>query len=278
MTTLFGPRERAGSSFATVGCGASENQPACTGLPGSETSIACSPPECHRATSSEPAAPALKTECGPFVSGLEARPFWLETSDRVRLYEVEAGDGRTAVVLAHQGQSNLCDTLDYAKTLLARGLRVLAFDFRGNGLSQRPSHNALALGRDLAAAVERAHADGAAHVFLIGASMGGAAAVQNGARLAVSGIVSLSGTRLWAGYGINKPGAHALSAPLLYIGSRDDSRAPLQEARTVFGQVGSRDKRIVLYPGALHGWQLVEETRPGPTNHALIEAWIKARS
>jgi dienelactone hydrolase len=232
----------------------------------------------HRTTSPEPAAPALKTECGSFVSGLQARPLWLETSDGVRLYAVEAGDGQTAVVLAHQGQSNLCDTLDYAKTLLARGLRVLAFDFRGNGLSQRPGHNALALGRDLAAAVERAHANGAAHVFLIGASMGGAAAVQNGAGLAVSGIVSLSGTRLWPGFGINKPGAHALSTPLLYIGSRDDSRAPLREARTVFGQVRSQDKRIVLYPGALHGWQLVDDTGPGPRNRALIDSWFKARS
>src|SRR5881397_3528183 len=46
-TTLFGPRDRAGSSFATVDSGVGENQPACTGLPGSETSIACSPPECQ---------------------------------------------------------------------------------------------------------------------------------------------------------------------------------------------------------------------------------------
>lgn len=232
----------------------------------------------HKATSSEPAAPALKRECGSFVSGLEARPLWLETSDGVRLYGIRAGDGPTTVVLAHQGQSNLCDTLDYAKTLLAGGLRILAFDFRGNGLSQLPSHNPLALGRDLAAAVERAQADGSKHVFLIGASMGGAAAVQNGAGLPVSGIVSLSGTRLWPGYGINKPGAQALRAPLLYIGSSDDSRAPLQEARAVFARAGSHDKRIVLYPGALHGWQLVEETKPGPRTRALIESWIKARS
>src|SRR5213592_2282817 len=47
MTTLFGPRESAGSSFATVARGVGENQPACCGWPGSETSIACSPPECQ---------------------------------------------------------------------------------------------------------------------------------------------------------------------------------------------------------------------------------------
>jgi dienelactone hydrolase len=160
--------------------------------------------------------------------------------------------------------------------LLAGGLRVLAFDFRGNGLSKRTSRNPLELGRDLAAATERAHADGAEHVFLIGASMGGAAAVQNGAELTVSGIVSLSGTRLWPGFGLNKPGARALSAPLLYIGSRDDSRAPLGEARAVVEQAGSRDKRMVLHPGALHGWQLVANTASGPKTRALILSWMRA--
>src|SRR6266516_7728452 len=46
-TTLFGPVERAGSSFATEASGVGENQPACCGWPGSATSIACSPPECQ---------------------------------------------------------------------------------------------------------------------------------------------------------------------------------------------------------------------------------------
>src|SRR6266536_3707798 len=220
--------------------------------------------------SATPAPPALAKECGSFYSGFEARPLWLETADGVRLYAVESGHGSTTVVLAHQGSSNLCDTIPYAKTLLANGLRVMAFDFRGNGLSRRPTRNTLALGRDLAAAVARAHADGAEHVFLIGASMGGAAAVQNSARLPVAGVVSLSGTRLWPGFGINKPGPRALRAPLLYIGSRSDYRAPLAEARTIVRSAGSHDKRSVFYPGALHGWQLVDVTSPGPRTRALI--------
>src|SRR6266508_4537303 len=47
ITTLFGPRDRAGSSLATAGSGVGENQPAWVGRPGSDTSIACRPPECH---------------------------------------------------------------------------------------------------------------------------------------------------------------------------------------------------------------------------------------
>jgi dienelactone hydrolase len=232
----------------------------------------------HGARSAGPAPPSLVTECGSFYPRFKAQPLWLETADGVRLYAIEAGRGSTTAVLAHQGQSNLCDTIDYARTLLASGLRIVALDLRGNGLSQSPTRNALALGRDLAAAVMRAHADGARHVFLIGASMGGAAIVQNSAGLPVGGIVSLSGTRLWPGFGINKPGHGALRAPLLYIGGRDDSRAPLGEARTIVRTAGSQDKRSVLYRGSLHGWQLVQDTPAGARTRALILSWIRARS
>jgi len=80
------------------------------------------------------APPSLADACGS-SSGIEAQPVWLRTSDSVRLYAIEAGKGSTTVVLAHQGRSDLCEELPYAQTLLADGLRVLAFDFRGNGHS-----------------------------------------------------------------------------------------------------------------------------------------------
>lgn len=223
------------------------------------------------------APPSLAAACGDAYR-IAARPLWLTARDGVRLYAVEAGKGSTAVVLAHQGRSNLCGELPYAKTLLARGLRIVAFDFRGNGHSELPAKNSLALGRDLAAAVSRAHQRGAKNVFLIGASMGGAAVVQNGASLRVDGLVSLSGTRLWPGFGINKPGPGALRAPFLYLGSRRDGRAPLQEARTVFRSVGSKDKREVLYPGSLHGWELIQANPHAAKTRALILAWIRAHS
>src|SRR5712691_7583442 len=47
ITTLFGPRDRAGSSVATESSGVGENQPSCAGCAGLLTSIAWSPPECQ---------------------------------------------------------------------------------------------------------------------------------------------------------------------------------------------------------------------------------------
>jgi alpha-beta hydrolase superfamily lysophospholipase len=219
--------------------------------------------------------PTLADACGS-TSGLEAKTSWLTTGDGVRLYAIEAGSGTTAIVLAHQGQSTLCDTLSYAPTLVAAGFRVLAFDFRGWGQSERPSRNRLALGSDLAAAVGRARAGGAEHVFLIGASMGGAAVVQNSSSLDVDGRISLSGTRLWPGYGINHPGnLPRIRAPFLYVGTRDDRRAPLKEALGIFRRIGAPDKRTALYPGTRHGWQLVDTAPFAARARALIVDWIR---
>jgi fermentation-respiration switch protein FrsA (DUF1100 family) len=209
---------------------------------------------------------------------LNAQPLWLTTADGVRLWAIEAGNRPVAAVLAHQGRSDLCEELPYAQTLVEAGLRVLAFDFRGNGRSGRPSQNRLALGLDLAAAVARARQDGAGHVFLIGASMGGAAVVQNSGGLPVDGLISLSGTRLWTGFGINRPGPSALRAPFLYVGTRSDFRAPLREALAIFRAVGSHDKHTAFYRGSLHGWQLVQDAPNAARTRALIMAWIDARS
>jgi pimeloyl-ACP methyl ester carboxylesterase len=221
--------------------------------------------------------PSLATACGS-ASGIHARALWLTTDDGVRLYAIEAGTGPVAVVLAHQGRSDLCEELPYVKTLIAARLRVLAFDFRGNGRSAAPSKNPLDYRRDFNATIKRLKGDGARRVFLIGASMGGAAAVQNSGGLPFAGVVSLSGTRLWAGFGINKPGVRALRAPFLYLGSKSDWRAPLGEARSIVRRAGSRDKKWFLYAGSLHGWELVQTASFARRNRALILGWIRRHS
>jgi hypothetical protein len=247
---------------------------------GGPGTLSASPPGSPATTAAagRAAAPGLVEACSS-SAGVRARSMWFKASDGVRLYGIEAGTGLTAVVLAHEGGADLCGWLPYVRTLQHAGLRVFAFDFRGYGRSESPSRADLALGRDLAGAVTRVRADGAAEVFLMGASMGGAAVVQNSAGIDVAGRISLSGTRLWSGYGINDPAAvRRVSAPFLYVGTRDDWRAPRPEALAVFGMIGSADKKIVLYPGSDHGWALVEQPPYGAQTRALILKWIRARS
>jgi hypothetical protein len=50
---------------------------------------------------------------------------------------------------------------------------------------------------------------------------------------------------------------------------------PRREALSVFDDVGSSDKRIVLYPGGVHGTSLVDASPfPGRTR-ALVLRWIE---
>jgi pimeloyl-ACP methyl ester carboxylesterase len=222
--------------------------------------------------------PPTPTEaCGNSAGVLHAQSFWATTKDGFRLYMVEAGTGKTTIVLAHGGRSDLCETVGFAAKLVSRGYRVVAFDFRGNGRSA--ATHSLALGNDLAAAVAHARQTGAEHTFLIGASMGGAAIAQNTSTLDVDGRISLSGTRLWLGFGINNPaGLARIRAPYLYVGARDDWRAPLPEALAIFRKIGARDKRTAIYPGSEHGWQFVETSRFAPQARALVLAWIASHS
>ncbi|HSP71904.1 MAG TPA: alpha/beta fold hydrolase [Gaiellaceae bacterium] len=222
--------------------------------------------------------PALAAKCG--ASSVAAQPFWLQAEDGFRLYAVEAGEGATGVLLAHESPADLCGWLPYVETLTRAGIRVLAFDFRGFGDS-RPAPDAapLAYDRDLRAAVGRLRADGARKVFLIGASFGGAAALAYAPELDVDGVVSLSGEAHLAGAKLNGLAQVArLRRPLLIVGSRHDRYLPVSDALALLRRAGTTDKRTALYPGGFHGWDIVEDAPYAARARALVLRWIRARS
>jgi alpha-beta hydrolase superfamily lysophospholipase len=222
--------------------------------------------------------PPLASKCGS--SPVAAQPFWLRAEDGFRLYAVEAGEGTTGVVLAHESPADLCGWLPYAATLTRAGIRVLAFDFRGFGDS-RPAPDAapLAYGRDLRAAVGRLRADGARKVFLVGASFGGAAALAYAPQLDVDGVVSLSGETRLAGAKLNGLAQVArLRRPLLIVGSRHDRYLPVSDALALLRRAGTEDKRTALYPGGFHGWDIVEDAPYAARARALVLQWLRARS
>jgi pimeloyl-ACP methyl ester carboxylesterase len=225
-----------------------------------------------------PVPRTLARKCGS-TSGIAAKAFWLETADAVRLYGIEVGQGSVGVVLAHESPADLCGWLPYIATLARARLRVLAFDFRGFGDSQRPgsAHKYLAYGRDLGAAVAHLRAEGTRTVYLIGASFGGAAALTYAPQLPLAGVISLSGEAQIAGAGLDALAAvPRLRAPLLIVGSRDDRYLPVPDALRLLRRAGSRDKRTAFYPGAFHGWQLVEDAPYAGRVRTLVLGWIRA--
>jgi alpha-beta hydrolase superfamily lysophospholipase len=205
--------------------------------------------------------PALASRCGPDAENVDAKLVWFRASDGTLLDGAAIGDGDVAVVLAHESPSDLCPWLRYAKTLAARGFRAFVFDFRGSGASEGATRFAdyHRLDWDVEAAAAEVRRLGAKKVFLVGASAGGAAVLVAGASIspAPAGIISLSGeTSLPPSLDALKT-APNLSAPLLLVVARQDVYVGVLDYQALKRAAGSQDKRLVVYGGAWHGWDLL---------------------
>jgi alpha-beta hydrolase superfamily lysophospholipase len=149
--------------------------------------------------------------------------------------------------------------MGFARELAARGFRALAIDFRGYGAST--GGDGRRLDRDLAAAVGRLRADGATRVFVVGASMGGTAALAAASWVAppVAGVVSLSGPAQFRGLDALRA-VRRSRVPVRFLASRGDT-AFAGDARTLMKAARAKDKAIVLYAGARHGSSLLDVPR-----------------
>ena len=222
------------------------------------------------ATSSAPAH-----EC---VRGTELR---FRTADGVRLVGHRFGGARPGAkpvaVLAHMSNGSLCEWVPEARRLAAHGIFVFAFDFRGHGLSQGAQRYGR-LGLDVAAAVEVVRGLGARRVVVVGASLGGIAAVVGAVatKPPVDGVASVSGPAAIAGRLDARPFAPRLQVPALFVASKDDQNAGYDfaaDAQRLYDAAGSEAKRLELLDGSLHGVFLVEGSA---RVRSLLEAFIRA--
>jgi pimeloyl-ACP methyl ester carboxylesterase len=205
-----------------------------------------------------------------------SRVLRFRASDRVRLLGVELGSGPRGVVLAHQGASNLCIWLPYARSLAAQGYRVLVFDHRGFGSSGRASYwrRLNRVDYDVLGAIRLIRARGATSVVLAGGSLGGAA-VLSAAALAtppVNGVISLASPSEYVL--IDVLGAVAsLHVPALFIAAQLDAEFA-EAARMLYDRCASTDKQLAITAGAVHGIPLVRD----PQVRALVDEFIVRHS
>jgi pimeloyl-ACP methyl ester carboxylesterase len=189
--------------------------------------------------------------------------------DGVQLTGALWGEGDVGIVLAHMYNGDLCQWRLFAPRLAER-YQVLAFDFRG--YSSRHPQPASHIERDVIAAAAELRRRGAPKVVLIGGSMGGAVVMAAAAQMRPrpAGVVSLSAP-------IGASGVDAsvavknLMVPLLFMAARLD-RDFASEARFLWRAAKSPDKRLAIYPGALHGVDLVENARANRRVFAFINA------
>ena len=199
------------------------------------------------------AAPAGRAWDGCTPRGGDVR---LRAADGVRLVGHRFGTGPKAVVLAHERNGSMCEWASYARRLAGLGYTAFTIDFRGNGDSQADGYVANRLGGDVAAAVRYVRAHGARKVFLLGASIGGSAAIDAAANLRQppDGVVSVSGA---AGLADASNAVRRVRVPSLFAaGAGDTSFA--DDARTLYAASPATDKTLDVLPGAFeHGTDLV---------------------
>lgn len=198
----------------------------------------------------------------PCVQGNE---LWFRAADGTKLVGHRFGGkrpgGRTTVVLAHMSEGDLCSWLPYARSLAARGLFVFPFDFRGHGFSEGRENHRRAPG-DVVAAVRAVRSLGARKVVVVGASLGGIAAVMAApiVRPALAGVVAVSAPAAIPGELDAVPAARRIGVPVLYLAAEDDRNGPYDfaaDAQVLLDATATSAKRLELVPGSLHGTFLV---------------------
>ena len=193
-----------------------------------------------------------------------------------RLFEA---DGATAgVVLAHMQPADQSSWFDYAETLADDGYQALTFNFRGYcpggdaGCSSGETELSL-LWRDVLAAVRFLRSSGIARVAVIGASMGGTAALvaaaqpaaRIGAVAALSAPISIQGLIASPEMLVVAP-----SAKLFVAGNADAAAAA--EAQSLY-DLSAPPKRVEIVPSEDHGTELLEGNQ-GPNVRQLLQAWL----
>jgi alpha-beta hydrolase superfamily lysophospholipase len=203
---------------------------------------------------------------------------WFHAADGTKLVGHRFGTGTTAVILAHQSDGSLCDWLPYARRLAARGYFVFPIDFRGYGFSEPGLGTARQrYAQDIAAAVKALRGLGKKKIFVVGASMGGIAALAAAPSVSppLAGVVSISSPRRYRGMDGIAAGKR-LRVPVLYLAATDDDNVGYdfsEDAKALHAAAASKRKRLELLPGPLHGIALVGGSAKA---RAAVEAFLKA--
>ena len=194
-----------------------------------------------------------------------------KAADGTPLDGVVVGSGTVGVVLAHEYEydTGLCGAWPFANYLAKRGYRVLAIDMRCFGRSACPRGDAA--GRvvdDLLAAIAELRHRGATKVALVGASMGGSAALIAATRMQppIDAVVSLSGEANLTGL-LHLPlnartAAAQLTVPAMFVVANLDQYTTVDETRAVYQTDTTADRRLLVLPGqfdGFHGWQVLTD-------------------
>ncbi len=175
-------------------------------------------------------------------------------------------DGREGpgIVFAHTYRADQRSWTAFAAEMARAGFRTLTFDFRGYGESGG-AQDVAAIDRDLEGAYRFVLGRKIRPVYLVGASMGGTAALIVAARVPVAGVATLSAPGSFQGLDA-AAAVPKLTARALFLAAESDTAAA-SAAKQFAAQVAA-PKTLLLVPGAEHGTALLD----GPQSVVVKQA------
>ncbi len=196
-------------------------------------------------------------------AALEASsPVTFTAADGVALAGRLFGEGTVGVVLAHMRPADQSSWFPFAARLAQEGYLALTFNFRGYcpGGDAGCSEGEPALGliwQDVEAAVSFLRSRGAQRVALVGASMGGTAALVVAARQGpgIAAVVTLSAPESIDGLVAGPDVLQQIPAAKLFVAGEFDTTAA--EAARRFYEAAGQPKRLEIVPSEDHGTDLL---------------------
>jgi dienelactone hydrolase len=209
--------------------------------------------------SGEPSAIPSSAE-SPSPTPVPGEAVKFRATDGVRIAGRLFGDGHVGVVLGHSIDGDQTEWWNFSEVVANHGAAALTIDFRGycpggeGGCSDDGS--TADAWRDLLAGAELLRERGVKEIVLIGASMGGTAAVVAAAKAdqRVAGVITLSAPTDCCGMEADEKVVEAVDAPMLFIAGRFDGDAA-RSARRFARWAGSSSGSVILASGE-HGTDL----------------------
>jgi dienelactone hydrolase len=234
-----------------------------------------------------PLRPLKQPSAGRGAPHADAILVRFNTADGISLDGAMVGIGTVGVVLAHEPDNDLCRAWPFANHPAKRGLLVFAVDVCCFGRSVCPQGDAA--GRavdDLVAAVGELRQRGVTRVPLVGASMGGSAALSAARRVkpAVDAVVELRGQANPTSHRIplNRGAVQQFTVPTMFVVANVGRDASVDETRVMYQANKPADERLLLLPGqfdGFRGWMVLHNTSGGfSTTTTEVVAFIAAHT
>lgn len=202
------------------------------------------PDESQRSGDAEAEAPAEPD--GPCDAGEQAE--WLDLADDGSPDAFQIGSGEAAVILLHQNDGRACAWVPFAQSLADQGYAVLVPVMRPGRWPQPV----------IGLAAEHLRADGATHLGLVGASMGGTYAIAATPELkpAPDVVVAVSAPDFYKGSSARDAIADLALPTLFVVAEHDTGFVPDAESLAAAAQ---DSELMVLGDATAHGILLLDQ-------------------